>query len=126
MEKSKLTATQMKAISCILDSNSKEEAARKAKVSRGSIYNWLKDENFHKTLQKERDILFYESLDLLKQATTKAVKEFLNLLESENENTRRLVAKEILIQSLKITEIRDLEIRMGRIENLIRQNIRNG
>ena len=126
MRKSGLSQNQTKTIRCILESNSIEEAAKKAKVSRGSIYNWMKDENFHKTLQKERDILFYESLDLLKQATTKAVKEFLNLLESENENTRRLAAKEILIQSLKIAEIRDLEIRMGRIENLIRENIRNG
>ncbi len=126
MEKSKLTATQMRAISCILDSHSKEEAARKAKVSRGSIYNWMKDENFNKILQKERDILFYESLDLLKQATGKAVKELINLLSSRDESTRRLTAKEILIQSLKITEIRDLEIRIGRIENLIRENKRNG
>lgn len=126
MENSKLTTTQMKAISCILDSNSIEEAAKKAKISRGSIYNWMKDENFKKRLQNERNVLFAESLDLLKQANLKAVEVLIKLLNSKDEKNQRLAAKEIINMSMKVAENRDFEIRISRIENLIRENIRNG
>jgi len=119
MKKEGLTSTQLRAISCILESNSIEEAAKKAKVSRGSIYIWLKDVNFRERLHQERDALFSESLELLKQATGKAVKELINLLNSRDETTRRLAAREILSQSLKITEIRDLEERITKVEQVV-------
>lgn len=125
MEKAKLTQNQLRVIRCILETNSLEGASRRAKVSRSSIYNWLKDETFRKRLRKERDTLFYESLDLLKQATREAVNVLINLLKSKNETTRRLVAREILNQSLRITEIRDLEERISEIEQIVKQQYQN-
>ena len=119
MEKDKLTANQLRAVRCILQSNSLEEASRTAKVSRTSIYNWLKDENFREKLNKERNTLFCESLDLLKQATGKAVKELIDLLRSRNEKTRRLAAKEIINFSLRMTELRDLGERLNKLEEVI-------
>jgi len=116
MEKAKFTQNQLRTITCILESSSIEEAARKAKVSRASIYNWLKDEKFSNKLKEERDALFSESLNLLMQANIKAVKELVNLLESNEEKTRRLAAKEILNMSLKVAEVRDLEERISKIE----------
>ena len=119
MKKSELSATQLKAIRCILESNSIEEAARKAKVSRGTIYNWMKEEIFHECLMKERNAIFTETLDLLKQASRKAVIELINLLRSKNETTRRLAAKEILCLSLRATELRDIEERLREIEQIV-------
>lgn len=121
MKKITLTSTQLKSISYILESSSIEEAARKAKISRGTVYNWLKDNNFKKILERERDALFFESLSLLKQANIKAARTLIDLLESTDETTRRLAAKEILSVSLRITEIRDFEERISRIEEIIKQ-----
>ncbi len=121
MEKAKLTSNQLRAISCILESSSIEEAAKKAKISRASIYNWLKDEKFSKKLKTERDFLFSEGLNLLMQANMKAVKELVDLLDSNEEKTRRLAAKEILNMSLRVAEIRNLEERISKIEAIVKE-----
>ena len=121
MEKANLNPNQLRAISCILESSSIEEAAKKAKISRGTIYLWLKDQTFKARLEKERDILFYEHLNLLRQAAGKATKVLIDLLKSEDETTRRLAAREILSQSLRITEIRSLERRISWLEEVVEQ-----
>lgn len=125
MEKAKLTSNQLRAISCILESSSIEEAAKKAKLSRTTIYFWLKDQTFKARLEKERDILFYEHLNLLRQAAGKATKVLIYLLKSEDETTRRLAAREILSQSLRITEIRSLERRISWLEEVVEQKYQN-
>ncbi len=125
MEKAKLTPKQLRAISCILESSSIEEAAKKAKVSRASIYNWLKNEKFKEILKKERDALFVESLEVLRQATRKAANVLINLLKSNDETTKRLAAKEIINLTLRTTEIWDLEERMSKIEEIVEQKYQN-
>jgi hypothetical protein len=114
-----LTPSQLNAIRSLLECVSIEDAAAQARVSRSSIYNWLKEEHFRETLQRERQVLFSESLDLLKQATGRAVRELLQLLNSNNETTRRLAAREILSQALRVTEVRDLEEKLSGIERRI-------
>lgn len=121
MEKANLTPNQLRAISCILESSSIEEAAKKAKVSRASIYNWLKNEKFKEILKKEREALFVESLEVLRQATRKAANVLINLLKSNDETTKRLAAKEIINLTLRTTEIWDLEERMSKIEEIVEQ-----
>jgi transposase len=125
MEKAKLTLNQLKAISYILESSTIEEAARKARVSRGTLYNWMKEELFHEKLMEERTAVFNESLGLLKQATREAVNVLLNLLKSKSETTKRLAAKEILGLSIRVTEIKDLEERISKIEQIVEQKFRH-
>ena len=122
MEKKELTQGQLNVIRWLLECSSIDEAAKRADVSRSSIYNWLKEAPFRETLLREREVMFAESLDLLKQATGRAVSELINLLGSSNETTRRLAAREILSQSLRVTEIRDLEERLFNIEQYIKDN----
>jgi len=122
MNKAELSATQLRAIRCILECSSIDEAAKRAKISRATLYIWMKQDSFKEKLQVERDALFYESLDLLKQSTGRAVKELVKLLESRDEKTRRLAAKEIINTSLKITEIKELEERVSELEELFEQN----
>lgn len=119
MEKAKLTQSQLKTIECIIKSNSIEQASKRAKVSRATIYVWLKQDRFRESLQKERDAVFNEALDLLKQATRRAVEELVSLLQSKDEKTRRLVAREIIAQAMRISEIRDLEERISKIEHIV-------
>jgi len=124
MEKTALTSTQLRAISYILESNSIEEAARKAKVSRGTLYNWMKEELFHEKLMEERTAIFNESLGLIKQATREAVNVLVDLLKCKNETTRRLAAREILGFSIRITEIKDIEERVSKVEQIVEQKFR--
>lgn len=121
MKKITLTSTQLKAINFILEGSSMESAAKKSGVSRSSIYNWLKEDTFRERLKKERNSLFLESLDLLKQANLKAVEVLIKLLNSKDEKNQRLAAKEIINMSMKVAEIRDFEIRISRIEDIIRE-----
>jgi transposase len=124
MEKAKLTPNQLRAISYILESSSIEEAARKAKVSRGTLYNWMKEELFHEKLTEERTAIFNESLGLIKQATREAVNVLVDLLKCKNETTRRLAAREILGFSIRITEIKDIEERVSKVEQIVEQKFR--
>jgi len=124
MEKTALTSTQLKAISYILESSTIEEAARKARVSRGTLYNWMKEELFHEKLMEERTAIFNESLGLIKQATREAVNVLVDLLKCKNETTRRLAAREILGFSIRITEIKDIEERVSKVEQIVEQKFR--
>jgi len=122
MRKNGLTANQLRTITHILENNSIEETARKAKVSRGTIYNWLKQDSFKARLEQERKTLFEEGLGTLKGATAKAAKTLIELLGSKDRNTRRLAAKEIISMAFKANEIRELEERIFRLEELLGQN----
>ena len=122
MDTSKVSPRQLKAISCILSSRSMEEAARLANISRTSLYKWLKDKNFALKLGEERDVLFRESLSLLKQATGRAAAELVGLLGSNEETTRRLAAKEILGLSLRVAEFEELDERISRLEAALEKN----
>lgn len=122
MKENTLTQKQQKAIKAILEANSIEEAAKKARISRTSIYNWLKDEYFKECLERERKALFEEGLSALKGAAAKAAKTLIELLESNDRNTKRLVAKEIINFAIKAVETRELEERVSKLEELLEQN----
>ena len=122
MRENTLTQNQQKAIRAILEANSIEEAAKKARISRSTIYNWLKDEHFKECLERERKALFEEGLSALKGAAAKAAKTLIELLESKDRNTRRLAAKEIINFAIKAVETRELEERIIKLEELLEQN----
>ena len=122
MRENTLTQNQQKAIRAILEANSIEEAAKKVKISRGTIYNWLKDVHFKECLERERKALFEEGLSVLKGAAAKAAKTLIELLESKDRNTRRLAAKEIISFAIKGVETRELEERIIKLEELLEQN----
>lgn len=122
MSKNTLTQNQQKAIRAILEANSIEEAAKKVKISRGTIYNWFKDVHFKECLERERKALFEEGLSVLKGAAAKAAKTLIELLESKDRNTRRLAAKEIINFAIKGVETGELEERIIKLEELLEQN----
>lgn len=121
MEK-KLTTIQQRAITCLLQSNSVEEAAKKARISRSTIYKWQNNIHFKEILEKERKAVFDEGLNALKQATSKAVKTLFELLDSKDSNTRRLAAKDIISFAIKVVETRELEERVSELEEVLEKS----
>lgn len=115
-----LTGNQQKALTEILSSGTMEEAARRAGISKSTLYEWLKQEPFRLRLEEARQAVFNEGLAVLKGATEKAARKLIALLDSKDETTLRLTAREILILALKLKETQDLETRIGNIEELLK------
>jgi len=115
----KLTGKHLKAIAEILAAGTMEEAARRSGVSKSTLYEWMKQEPFYKRLEEARAEVFNEGLGIIKAGTSKAARKLIELLDSRNENTRRLTAQEILALSLKISETQEIERRLERLEELL-------
>lgn len=124
MKKSALTSRQLRAISYILESNSTAEAAKKASVSRSTIYNWLRQDRFKCRLEQERNALFDEGLSILKDATAEAARKLVELLGSSDENIRRLTSKEVIIFAFKVVEVKELEKRVDSLEEQLKKPLR--
>ena len=122
MRENTLTQNQQKAMRAMLEANSIEKAAKKVKVSRGTIYNWLKQEAFKNRLEDGRKEIYTEGLNALKVATRKASMTLIELLDNSDRNTRRLAAKEIINFAIKVVETRELEERIIKLEELLEQN----
>ena len=116
---SKLTPRQILAIGHLIGCASKEEASRKAKVSRGTLYAWLKEDHFKKELEFQRNELIQDSLSKLKCAINKATDGLIELLGSEREDIKRLACKDVLDFALKSIELEDYEKRISKIEEFV-------
>jgi len=118
-ENEKLTNRQLLAISHIVSSSTFEDARQKAKISKGTLYNWLKDESFKAELKRQRDEVVKGALDRLKIAMTKAVNGLIELMDIKRPDLRRWVYKDIIDYTLKSIELEDVEERLAKLEQII-------
>lgn len=118
-ENEELTNRQLLAITQIIASPTLEEARRKARISKGTLYAWLKDEAFKIELKRQREEIVKEALASLKNAMTKAVKELVKLINSSKPELRRWVCKDIIDYTLKSIELEDIEERLNKVEQAI-------
>ena len=112
----KISPTQLKVIELLLTSSTVGEAAAAAKVSRNSIYRWMKDDTFISELRSAEA----EAVQGLSRALVglgeKATRALADALDSDK-ITIRLRASEIVIGNLlKIRELVDLESRLAALE----------
>lgn len=114
-----MTERQRRAIPFILESQTIEAAARAAGISKTTLYEWMKQDPFRVQLEAARADLFKEGMDTLKAAAGKAARRLVELLDSRNENTRRLTAREVLALSMKIDETQGLEKRIEQLEEIL-------
>jgi len=99
-----LTTRQQKLIPYLLSCASVQEACRKGKVSKPTIYGWLKQDAFRDELQKQGDFLYSTAIDGLKGGTTKAVEKLLKLLNSRNETIAFRAAQAIISLAIRTKE----------------------
>jgi hypothetical protein len=111
-----LTARQTKFLPVLLASPTYTEACKAGRVSRNTLYEWLRQPPFKDELAKRRDELVEEGFTLLSQSVVRAVETLVGLLDGSDVRVRRLAAKDILDQHVKFKELADLSARIERIE----------
>ena len=114
-----LSTKQMNTVCYLLEEKSIQAAARRARISKVTLYAWLRDPEFKEKLKAGQDELFRAAVTRLKAATGTAVDKLIETMGSKDENQRRIAAKTILDFSFRVIEYQDLEERITRIEDLI-------
>ena len=95
------------------------ETAKALGVCRQTIAKRVQTPEFQKQLTEYRNTLFRSSSQELLEATTKASKTLVKLLDSSNENVRLQSAVKILNLSADYTTIDDLEQELNSLREII-------
>lgn len=111
-----LTARQLKAIPFVVSSPTYTEAIEKARVSRKTFYEWLKQPEFKAELDRQRNEITAEAFGILSQGLTKAVENLVKLLDHADDRLKRLACKDIIEYVLEHKTIEDLTKRIDAIE----------
>ncbi len=111
-----LTEKQLRAIPFLLAAPSIEEGCKRAKVSKATIYGWLKEEAFRGELRRQREEVVTGALEILKANVSKATETLVKLLGSEKEGIRARAAEDIIEFTQKALEYEELERRISALE----------
>jgi hypothetical protein len=119
---SRLTDRQRRVIPFLLASPSTEEACRRARINKSTVYEWLRDEAFRHELKCQRDVVIERALDSLKANLAKATETLVKHLDSEHENISIRAAESIIEFTQKALEHEVWERRIEALEaKLIQQ-----
>ena len=118
---SKLTARQVKFLPILLASPTYAAACRKGRVSRDTLYEWLRQPQFKAELDRQRNELVAQGFALLSQSVSKAIDTLVGLLDASDGRLKRLAAKDILDQHAKFKELDDFTRRIEAIENQLEE-----
>jgi hypothetical protein len=117
-----LTDRQRRVIPYLLSSPSTEEACRRARINKTTVYEWLKDDGFRQELKRQRDAIIDRALDSLKANIAKATETLVKHLDSERESISIRAAESIIEFAQKALEHEELERRIEALEaRLIQQ-----
>ena len=119
IKKVTLSEKQMIAIELLMRSLPVAEVAKKAGVSRITIYRWLKSETFNAELTKRKHDLIEGVSRKLSGAMDQAVNVLIDLLKSKNQNVRRLSAGNLIDYCMKFSNFTDIEDRIKALESAI-------
>lgn len=95
------------------------ETAKALGVCRQTVAKRVNSDEFQKQLTEYRNTLFRSSSQELLEATTKASKTLVKLLDSSNENVRLQSAVKILNLSADYTTIDDLQQELNSLKEII-------
>ena len=111
-----LTDRQRRVIPHLLASPSTEEACRRARINKSTVYEWLRDETFRQELRRQRDAVIERALDSLKANIAKATETLVKHLDSTRENISIRAAEDIIEFAQKALEHEELEKRIEALE----------
>ena len=117
-----LTAKQTRTIEALLVCKSIETTAKKANISKSTLYRWPKDENFQSEFRKAKFSLISNAITTLQRASTTAVNVLCEIMNNEETpaGIRVNASRIVLEQAIKCTELEDLEKRIADLEKVKR------
>jgi len=104
----------------LLASPSTEEACRRARINKTTVYEWLKEEVFRQELKRQRDTIIEQALDSLKANIAKATETLVKHLGSREQISIR-AAERIIEFTQKALEHEELERRIKALETRLTQ-----
>jgi hypothetical protein len=111
-----LTRKQREAIPFLVGARSLEGGRAKAKLSKSTLYKWLKDEAFKAELKRQREAVISEALDRLKAAIGQAVEGLTGLMDADEKNIKIRACERVLDFFLKAKELEEIEERLSELE----------
>jgi AcrR family transcriptional regulator len=117
-----LTGRQLRVIPYLLGAPSVEEGCKRARVSKGAVYEWLKDEAFAAELRRQREQLTAIALDTLKASIAKATVTLVKHLDSAKESISMRAAENIIEFAQKAFEYEKLESRISELEERVERS----
>lgn len=118
-----LTKRQKEAIPFLATSPTYEEGRKKAKVGKTTLYKWLKNTEFSKELETQREKVVNEAFNTLKVNLIKAVTNLTGLLDQRGSpELKRRVCNNIIDYVFKIRELkeyRELQERLETVEKIV-------
>jgi len=111
-----LTPRQIRVIPYLLGAPSIEEGCKRARVSKTTVCQWLKEENFRKALKQRRDEMIGRALDSLKSNIAKATETLVKHLDSNKEAISIRAAENIIEFAQQAREHEELEGRIATLE----------
>lgn len=98
-----------------------EDAANKADISRGTAYNYLKDEEFNKEYQEQRQALMKHTTARLQRLTNIAVDKLEEYMLDPNTSAHSMNAliNTALSYAYKALELETIENRITEIERMV-------
>lgn len=113
---SKLSPSKRRAIVALLEYGSVSRAAAECKLSRQTVYRWMREHEFELALKQASSAQVAELSRRLTALSIQAVAKLEQLLSSESEHQARLAAESILAHSIRLRELTELEERITNLE----------
>ena len=116
-----LTSKQTRALQMILSGSSVVEAAATAKVSRGTVYNWLTQTEFRQALNDEKQTALERLSLALANLGEKAIRTLDSAMDDADAGASvKIRAADIVINRiLTLRETVDIESRLSHLEEII-------
>ena len=117
--KSDLSVRQRRAIPLLVASRTIVEGCKKAGITEKTYYEWVKTSVFQDALHKAQSNIIDDALGKLRGNINKAIDALVELLDTDNDSLKRLVANDIIAHTLKMRELEDIEGRLETIERIV-------
>jgi hypothetical protein len=120
-----LTRKQRECIPHLIGAKSLEEGRLKAKVSKATLFKWLKEDTFKAELDRQREIVISEALDRLKASLSKAVDELAGLIDADEKNIKIRACERVIEYFMKTKELSEIEARLNTLEKALAERGHN-
>lgn len=117
-----LNERQKRILTFLLTSKSVKEAASLAGVRLATVFRWLKEPVFRAELERLREEVISDVVSRLKVQCLNASDVLVSLLGSQSESIRRGAANDIITHTQTFMNIRDIEGRLEKLEQSIKDN----